>query len=53
MENVFADLGAQISTRDSEEDSFVKPKRSAFIFITAESDSSQMAFDDLKHKWMK
>ena len=48
MENVFADLGAQISTRDSEEDSFVKPKRSAFVFITAESDSSQMAFEDLK-----
>ncbi len=47
MESVFADVRAEISATPSEE-SFLKLKRSAFVFITAESDSSQAALDDLK-----
>lgn len=49
MENVFADLSAQISTNYSERKVVnEKPLRSAFVFITAESDSSDVAFEDLK-----
>jgi DNA-binding Lrp family transcriptional regulator len=44
MENVFAEMGAQITTGG-----LVKPKRSAFVFITAESDDScHCALEDLR-----
>lgn len=48
MENVFAEMGAQISTATSKEETFEKPKRSAFVFITAESDSCNCALEDLR-----
>lgn len=47
MENVFTDLSAQTSTVFSEEEK-EKYKRKAFVFITAEPDSSKSALDDLK-----
>lgn len=47
MENVFVDGRPEISTVVSE-DIFLKPKRSAFVFITAESDSSHTALADLR-----
>ena len=47
MENVFADLTAQMSTFCSEGEK-EKPKRNAFVFITAEPDSTKSAFEDLK-----
>lgn len=49
MESVYVDVGAQISAGVIEPPQpFLKPKRSAFVFITAESDSSQLAYNDLK-----
>jgi Lrp/AsnC family transcriptional regulator for asnA, asnC and gidA len=47
LENVFADLSAQISTVCSEREK-EKPKRNAFVFITAEPDSGKSALEDLK-----
>ena len=47
MENVFADLSAPISAVYSEGEK-AKPKRNAFVFITAEPDSGKSAFEDLK-----
>lgn len=47
LENVFADLSAQISCVCSEGEND-KPKRNAFVFITAEPDSSKSTFEDLK-----
>ena len=47
LENVFADLSAQISAVCSEGEK-EKPKRNAFVFITAEPDSGKSAFEDLK-----
>ena len=47
MENVFADLGAQISSSypvGVEE----KPKRNAFVFITSEPGSKKNTLEDLK-----
>ncbi|MCL2358946.1 Lrp/AsnC ligand binding domain-containing protein [Candidatus Bathycorpusculum sp.] len=46
MENIFVEQQPQISV--SIEDPILKPKRSAFIFITAESESSHRALDDLR-----
>ena len=48
MENVFVDVGTEISSKFSEDKSLVKPKRSAFVFITTESDASYLALEDLK-----
>ena len=48
MENVFVDVGAEISSKYSGEGTFDKPKRSAFVFITAESDASHLALEDLR-----
>lgn len=48
MENVFVDMGAEISSKYSEEETLSKPKRSAFVFITTESDASRLALEDLK-----
>lgn len=47
MESVFADIG-EISTSYAVEKTLEKPKRSAFVFITAESDSSHIALEDLR-----
>ena len=47
LENVFADLSAQISAVCPEGEK-EKPKRNAFVFITAEPDSRKIAFEDLK-----
>ncbi len=41
-------IGAEISTDFSVEETLEKPKRSAFVFITAESDSSHVALEDLR-----
>ena len=48
MENVFVDMGTEISSKYSQEATFEKPKRSAFVFITTESDSIDMALEDLR-----
>jgi DNA-binding Lrp family transcriptional regulator len=47
LENVFVDMGTENNTY-SEKQIFDKPKRSAFVFITAESGSSNLAFEDLR-----
>lgn len=46
MENKFVKAEKQL--RDKFNDVFEKPKRSAFVFITAESDSTNLALEDLK-----
>lgn len=48
MKNVFVDIGAEISSQCSGEETFEKPKRSAFVFITTESDSIPLALEDLR-----
>ncbi len=47
LENVFADLNPQINAAGPEGKK-EKPKRNAFVFITAEPDSGKNAFEDLK-----
>ena len=47
MENVFVDMGAEITSKISEEKT-LKPKRSAFVFITTESDANYLALEDLR-----
>lgn len=46
MENTFVNVEKQL--RDKFNDAFEKPKRSAFVFITAESDSTNLALEDLR-----
>ena len=46
MENTFVNVEKQL--RDKFNDVFEKPKRSAFVFITAESDSTNLALEDLR-----
>lgn len=53
MENVFAEMGAQISAASNREETFEKPQRSAFVFITAESDSSSALADLRRIKEVK
>ena len=48
MENVFVDMGTEINSKFSEEKTFEKPKRSAFVFITTESDTIHLALEDLR-----
>ena len=48
MENVFADTSGQINTEYSVVEALDKPKRSAFVFMTADSDSSLDALQDLR-----
>lgn len=48
MENVFVDMGTEINSQYSEEKIFDKPKRSAFVFITTQSDDSNLALEDLR-----
>ena len=47
MENIF-DVTAEISADYSIAEELKKPKRSAFVFITAESDASSLALEDLR-----
>jgi DNA-binding Lrp family transcriptional regulator len=48
LENVFVGMGAEISGNFSEEKISDKAKRSAFVFITAESEASHTAIEDLR-----
>jgi DNA-binding Lrp family transcriptional regulator len=48
LENISVDIGAEVSSRFSEQEAFHKPKRSAFVFITTEADDSHLALEDLK-----
>jgi DNA-binding Lrp family transcriptional regulator len=47
LENIFVDQTATISAIASDETP-LKPKRSAFVFITADSESSRIALEDLR-----
>jgi len=47
LENVF-ELGAKVTTGYSAAQTFGKTKRNAFIFITTDSESNALAFDDLR-----
>ena len=49
MENVFDNLYPTISSKFSTEEKVPVHKRHAFIFITAEPDSSSIALEDLKN----
>jgi DNA-binding Lrp family transcriptional regulator len=48
LEKLFLDLGAEINGEYSQEQVSGKPKRSAFVFITAESDAADLALEDLR-----
>lgn len=48
MENVFVGMSTEISSNFSEEKISDKSRRSAFVFITAESDASSAAIEDLR-----
>jgi DNA-binding Lrp family transcriptional regulator len=48
LESIFVGMGEEVGSEYSEENIFKKPKRSAFVFITTESDSSSMALEDLR-----
>jgi len=48
LENVFVDMGTEISSQDSSKQNMNKPLRSAFVFITTDSDSSHLALEDLR-----
>ncbi len=48
MENVFAPIGPQISSQPSITEASAKLKRSAFVFITAETDCCNSALSDLR-----
>ncbi len=47
MENVFVNEPPTISATASKDPS-TRPKRSAFVFITADNESSQIAFEELQ-----
>ena len=48
LENVFADLSATTNSYWSDEKKLQIHRRHAFVFITAEPDSSNSALEDLK-----
>lgn len=48
LENVFVGVGKKITCKFSEERTLEKPKRSAFVFITTESEASHSALEDLR-----
>ena len=48
MENILIEQRPIINTTVAVEESVLKPNRSAFIFITAEAESSHQALADLK-----
>jgi DNA-binding Lrp family transcriptional regulator len=47
LENVF-DVGAEVTTGYSAAQTFGKTKRSAFIFITTDSEPNALALEDLR-----
>ena len=47
MENIFAEMTPEINSSVNK-NKLLKPKRRAFIFITAEDDSSHLALEDLR-----
>jgi len=48
LENVFVDMGTEISSHYSQERILDKPKRSAFVLITTDADSSDLVLEDLR-----
>jgi DNA-binding Lrp family transcriptional regulator len=48
LENLYVELGSEISSQYSEYENQSKPKRSAFVFITTDSDTSHNAVEDLR-----
>jgi hypothetical protein len=49
LENIFSDTQTSISmSLDDDKSAFRKPLRSAFVFISTESDSFDVALEDLK-----
>jgi DNA-binding Lrp family transcriptional regulator len=48
LENVFVDIGTEISSQYSSTQIMDKHKRSAFIFITTDADNSHAAIEDLR-----
>ena len=48
LENVFVDMGTQVSSQFSSRKDVAKPQRCAFVFITTESNVTQLAMEDLK-----
>jgi DNA-binding Lrp family transcriptional regulator len=48
LESIFVDTGEEMRSEYSQENISMKPKRSAFVFITTESDASSLALEDLR-----
>jgi DNA-binding Lrp family transcriptional regulator len=48
LEHVFVDMGTEINGQYTGKQIFDKTKRSAFVFITAQSESSDIALEDLR-----
>jgi DNA-binding Lrp family transcriptional regulator len=48
LENVFVDMGTEISSKFSEAKTLEKPNRSAFVFITTEADGTHLTLEDLR-----
>jgi hypothetical protein len=48
LENFLRDISSEISKKYSEEETLSKPKRSAFVFITTESNAIRLALEDLR-----
>jgi DNA-binding Lrp family transcriptional regulator len=48
LESIFVDMSSEVCREYSEENISEKPKRSAFVFITTESDDRSMALEDLR-----
>jgi len=48
LENGNVDTGTEMSPTVTDEQTFLKLKRSVFVFITADSDSSHLALEDLR-----
>jgi DNA-binding Lrp family transcriptional regulator len=48
LESILVDTGEEMGSEYSEENITTKPKRSAFVFITTESDASSLPLEDLR-----
>ena len=48
LENVFVEMKPEIGGQYPEKETFDKHKRSAFVFITTESEANYLAINDLK-----
>jgi DNA-binding Lrp family transcriptional regulator len=49
LENILVDADSKNSNQPSEKDNFEKSKRSAFVFMTIESDPCSLALEGLKN----